>query len=353
LAKNGLNAYYYAPKEDPLHRFQWRDTYPVEWLQDFSRFCTTANQLGIDVVAGVAPGLDFDFKDLPAGDDYRLLLNKCGALLKAGARFVSLLLDDIDENFNQRAGSFHSEGDAHASLANTLGHDLDENLWVTPRVYANELAISDPSYLPDFLRQLSPDHSVLYCGSDVVARIADTRSIDECAPNSDHTIVLWDNLYANDYCPRRLYIGPWVGRETATNIVLNPTGMIETDCLLLDLMSKSLRANKTDANGRLVWETTLRAHGVPDAFFELTDYFYHPVFNDGVSMQRTTPDSTTYDAIEQCLWEWKTPLSREWYSYIFGLKHDLQAANGLLPVDRIHKTQSQPLANVLLNVTKT
>jgi len=273
------------PKEDPLHRFQWREAYPVEWMQDFSRFCSAAKSLNIDVVAGVAPGLDFDFKDLPAGNDYQLLLKKCRALLSAGAKYVSLLLDDIDENFNQRSGSFASEGCAHASLANRLGDDLSQSLWVTPRVYANELFTSDLRYLPDFLNQLETCHSVLYCGSDVVARIADSRSVYECAAKSDHIIVLWDNLYANDYCPRRLFVGPWEGREAATNILLNPTGMVETDCLLLDLMSHELKATTAEYNSQSQWEITLREHGVPEAFFELTEYFYHPVFNDGPAVK--------------------------------------------------------------------
>jgi len=83
---------------------------------------------------------------------------------------------------------------------------------------------------------------------------------------------------------------------------------------------------------------------VPDAFFELTEYFYHPVFNDGPAVKNVVVDAATFSAIEHCLWKWKTPLSREWYSYIFGLKHDL------LPEDRINKTQNLPLAKVLLEV---
>jgi hyaluronoglucosaminidase len=49
------------------------------------------------------------------------------------------------------------------------------------------------------------------------------------------------------------------------------------------------------------------------------------------------------DAIETLLWRWKTPLAREWYPFLFGLKHDLQIASGALPALRIAKTQTTPL----------
>ena len=49
-------------------------------------------------------------------------------------------------------------------------------------------------------------------------------------------MIIWDNFYANDYCPRRLFLGPWRA-VNLPDVMLNPTGMIETDLLLLDLMS--------------------------------------------------------------------------------------------------------------------
>jgi len=313
-----------------------------------THFCSSARKQNIDVVAGVAPGLDFNFKDLPGGPDYHVLVEKCSMLLDRGAQTVSILLDDIAEDFPTRAGKFTSEGCAHASLSNLVGNELDKSLWITPRVYANELAISDTNYLPDFIKHLDVRHKVVYCGSDVVARVADVNSVSQCAPNSNHSMVLWDNLYANDYCPRRLFLGPWQGRSAATHVVLNPTGMIETDCLLLDVMSNDLNSNHAeDVTALAVWKNTLKKHGVPDAFFTFANYFHHPVFNDTNPVQHSVATSETFAAIETCLWQWKSPLSREWYPYIFGLKHDLLLADGLLPPDRISKTQNLPLADYL------
>ena len=114
LQSLGMNTYYYAPKEDPWHRFDWRTPYPQKWLEEFRAFCHEARQRDVVVVAGVAPGLDFDFSHLPDGEDFRLLVSKCAFLLENGASAISLLMDDIDTDFSLHAGGFANEGEAHA-----------------------------------------------------------------------------------------------------------------------------------------------------------------------------------------------------------------------------------------------
>ena len=349
LASNQQNTYYYAPKEDPCHRLQWRTPYSTQWRDNFARFCEKARQSAIQVVAGIAPGLDFDFNHLQGGADIQALKAKAIGLLEDGASGVSLLLDDIDENFAEHSAGIASEGEAHALLANLLGEALEQSLWITPRVYANELARQSPHYLPDFLRTLDSSHTVIYCGSDVVARIAATVDIQSVSHMYGHAMILWDNLYANDYCPRRLYLGEWSGRSSPQGVLLNPTGMINTDRLLLDLMACG--SQNESASGLCLhddWWGVLQSHGVPACFKHIARYFYHPVFNDQTYLSPALADATTMEAIEHCLWRWKTPLSREWYPYIFGLKHDLLLATQSLPDIRIQKTQNPPLVERLL-----
>ena len=341
LARNGQNTYYYAPKEDARHRLNWREPYDEQWREQFSLFCQSAKALGVQVVAGVAPGLDFDFKDLRAGPDRQVLLDKCRQLLADGADCLSLLMDDIDEDFHRRSGGMSSEGQAHAQLANELADELGQSLWVTPRIYANELAASAPDYLPDFLATLYVSQTVLYCGTDIVTRQADCLDLQRVAPTSAHSLVLWDNLYANDYCPQRLFVGPWSGRDKAANCLLNPTGMLHTDCLLLDMMAAT-RANDDDAEQ--AWTQVMKAHGVPAEFEAVAAYFSHPVFNGEAFVPPEPPNAVALAAIENCLWRWKTPLSREWYPFLFGLKLDLLIQQGKMSTLRLRKTQSAPLA---------
>lgn len=345
MASLGQNTYYYAPKEDALHRLYWRQPYDAAWREQFSAFCDAAKQRSISVVAGVAPGLDFDYNHLSGGPDLQALLNKFRQLREDGADQLSLLMDDIDEDFHSRSAGIGSEGLAHARLSNTLADTLGQPLWVTPRVYANELSGSGPDYLPDLLYALESQHTVLYCGSDIVARQADASDITKMAPASDHPMVVWDNLYANDYCPQRLFVGPWLGRENAPHCLLNPTGMLHTDCLLLDVMA---RTNQPGADAVEVWQAALLRHGVPPAFQAVARFLYHPVFNGEPFMMPEPATAETHEAIEECLWRWKTPLSREWYPFLFGLKLDLLLEKGSMSALRIRKTQSAPLATRLI-----
>jgi|GEM_PF-157392 len=418
LQRLGLGSYYYAPKEDPCHRLHWREPYSSLWHEEFNHFCAYAKDCGIRVVAGVAPGLDFDFADFPDGEDLAHLVSKSQALLDDGADNISLLMDDIDADFDKRCGHFRSEGEAHASLANALGKALSKtpskalsktpsktpsktlsktlgkterrtssdallpkssvhpdniiatSVWVTPRIYADELMVEDEQYVPDFIKTLDAHHCVLYCGSDVVARSLDENSAHALRKNTwrkntinaritdhvKHRVIIWDNLYANDYCPRRLFTGPWELRNKLRDVLLNPTGMVHTDCLLLELMAVQMQnlsvAESEQEDSMTLWRTVLHNHGVPEAFHALVPFFYHPHFNDSdnTDLMTDTPayDTDVFAAIEHCLWRWKTPLSREWYTFIFGLKHDLLTFTGQHARERILKTQNHPLARLLL-----
>jgi len=370
LYANKFNTYYYAPKEDVKHRFHWREPYGESWRHSFREFCAQAKARQIYVVAGIAPGLDFDFAHLPDGADFKALLSKAIQLSNDGAASISLLMDDIDADFDKRCGTFSSEGAAHASLANALGCKLHEAmifatlnnatkstpessaissgvpLWVTPRIYADELSAEAPGYLPAFVEQLHNHHSLLYCGSDVVARHVNS-DLTLAGHIPQHRIIIWDNLYANDYCPRRLFVGPWQGREECENILINPTGHLQTDCLLIDLM-----AHDENVTALEHWRYVLNRYDVPESFQAIASYFHHPVCNDSPDKQWQAPSAEVYDAIEHCLWRWKSDLSREWYSYLFGLKHDLLLSENKLPHLRIRKTQTQALRKRLMDKSR-
>ena len=62
LQKNNMNTYFYAPKEDKNHRLNWRKKYDLKWRKHFRDFAKFSKSNNINVIAGIAPGLDFDFK---------------------------------------------------------------------------------------------------------------------------------------------------------------------------------------------------------------------------------------------------------------------------------------------------
>ena len=99
-------------------------------------------------------------------------------------------------------------------------------LSVTPRIYADEIAAEAESYLDDFTARLDPGVMVWTCGSHIVApRIDLAKTALARAGIPTERMIVWDNLYANDYCPRRLFLGCWQGRDSARHILIIPRGL--------------------------------------------------------------------------------------------------------------------------------
>ena len=339
LAQLGMSDYFYAPKEDPNHRFNWRQAYDADWRQACQDFTKAARARGINVSVGIAPGLDFDFSGFDAlSGDYAILKQKAEALLEAGAHHIGLLLDDLDPGFPGHAGGFDHEGEAHTALANRLAADLDAPVHLTPRLYADEIE-GDGQYLEHMAAHLDRSINVFTCGSHIVAPdtgLADTKIVHAGIPAE--RLMIWDNLYANDYCPRRLYLGVYSGRHDDQDILLNPTGMAETDCLLLAIMAAG-----DDAQG---WRQALLAHGVPESFFQFAPAFWLPPKPDGRDENSTMPQPLldvlaspqALDDLDHLLWRWKSPLQREWYPFLMGLRHDILLNRRMMPEDRVAKT---------------
>ena len=160
-------------------------------------------------------------------------------------------------------------GAAHGRIAHNLAARLGREVMVVPRVYADELAVESPDYLRGFVDAFAGAGRVFYCGEKIVSREIDLASCALVrAGFASDAVVVWDNFYANDYCPRRLFVGAWQGRANLENcggVMLNPTGMIETDLLLLGVM---------DAGADLArYEAVLRDAGVPPQFELIKNVF--------------------------------------------------------------------------------
>jgi len=176
---------------------------------------------------------------------------------------------------------------------NQLSEKLGRRLWTTPRVYAADIDNTN-NYLQDFFTELAPEHTVLLCGNAIV-----------------------------------------------------PENVSQ-----LDLAKLCQSANNTAHDRHKELKNVYKRHGVPDAFEAIAGYFSKPAFGDESLNEHEAeciePAKIVEQAIEVCLWKWKSPLAREWYPYIMGLKHDLAIAGGVLPRDRVLKTQPGCLAARLL-----
>ena len=117
LSKNKMNTYFYAPKEDLKHRLHWRSEYERNWRKNFIKFSTFSKKQKVNIIAGIAPGLDFNFRKFNINSnfknhsDFGLLLKKSKQLLSDGASFIALLLDDIPDDYNENYDQLEPEGE--------------------------------------------------------------------------------------------------------------------------------------------------------------------------------------------------------------------------------------------------
>jgi len=334
LNKLKFNSYFYCPKEDVEHRYDWKKKYSNKWLKNFKNFCFQGKTLNIDILAGLSPGLDYNFNQ--DTKDFNILFSKASELIKNGASIIVLMFDDIPDNFYLKYPLYPSEGKSHAELTNKLSLKLKAPVFLVPRVYADELINESNDYIPDISKYLNDSIPIFYCGKKIVA---DNNLLRQCdsLKGFSNKVIFWDNLYANDYCPRKLFIGPWLNRSCEISTLVNLTGMIETDILLLNFIRLSINNNQENN-----WDIILKKFNIPLCFKIILDYFSTP--NKYINKNYFKNYINQIDACDFMLWKWKTPLSREWYPFLFGLKHDLQLLHDKLTCERIHKTQTEPLS---------
>ena len=103
---------------------------------------------------------------------------------------------------------------------------------------------------------LDPNIIVFYCGKNVVSKnLSNYKLIETTLQNR---VIFWDNYYSNDYCPRRLFIGPYFGSQNINDVMINPTGLIKTDLLILDIYTKNFKGQ----NNIKEWSKTLEIHAL-------------------------------------------------------------------------------------------
>ena len=158
--------------------------------------------------------------------------------------------------------------------------------------------------------------------------------------------MIWDNFYSNDYCPRRIFLGPYLGRTKVQNIMINPTGLIETDLLILDIV----RATKNSLTPYKDWKKILNKYNVPSEFLDVCSHFLKPDFGENPVLTKISISKNFLISLDFLIWKWKSPLSREWYPFLLGLKHDIKIFINDFNSERVIKTQTKALANHLVDI---
>jgi hyaluronoglucosaminidase len=222
LAEHGLNAYAYAPKNDPLHRDRWREPYLPEDWDRFSHLAGRCAAAGVDFVFGVSP-LGFRF----TRDDRALLVAKLEAADAAGIRSFCLLVDDMPQRGS--GGEFGTPAAADVALVGEVHQALgrlgpDRRLWFVPQPYSGD---ADTAYLRELGEGVPPSVDICWTGSQVCSADVTLEHAREVEASLRRPFLLWDNHPVNDGGMRHdPHLGPLRGRDprlpdAAAGIVAN------------------------------------------------------------------------------------------------------------------------------------
>lgn len=99
--------------------------------------------------------------------------------------------------------------------------------------------------------------SPLSTGNKVISRKLSTDSLAEVEAVLQRPPLIWDNLHANDYDSRRLFLGPFKDREprlrsNLRGLLLNPNCEFEANYIPLHTLGSWYRAGKEESKGEVV-----------------------------------------------------------------------------------------------------
>ncbi len=226
MAENGMNTYYYAPKDDVYHREKWDVLYPEKELSEIKELIDFASSNYLDFNWCVGPGLSYCYT---SDTDFNKLTNKFLQLYNVGVKNFGLLLDDILWEFQYESDSekYESIVYAHIDLVNKVYDALkkiDENIHLTvcPTQYSGD---GKAFYISKFGSSIPSDVSLFWTGAEICSRVLTCREADELFMSSCHKPLYWDNFPVND-CEmfQEMHLGGLEGRDK--ELYLHSEGLI-------------------------------------------------------------------------------------------------------------------------------
>jgi len=240
----GLNTYLHAPKDDVRHRARWRELYPAAEAEELGALIAACAEAGVRFVHALAPGLDPAFS---TAEGHASLARKAGQLMTLGARHFAVLFDDIVPcPASGLLGATEHDAAPQAAFAHRLlreqrRRDPGARLLFCPTPYCGRMAgdVAASRYLRHLGAHLDPAIDVMWTGPEIVSETIRPEDLHGLTAVLGRRPVIWDNLFANDYDLRRLYLGPYAGRPgslraATAGVLLNPNCEFEANRLALD-----------------------------------------------------------------------------------------------------------------------
>lgn len=137
------------------------------------------------------------------------------------AENFALFFDDIESEMTKSDKEmFQSFAHAQVSLSNDIYSHLSRvqsnclNFLFCPTQYCASRAIptvSESEYLNTLGQKLLPQIDILWTGSKVISKVITVKDVTDITEVLKRKPVIWDNLHANDYDQKRVFLGPYSG----------------------------------------------------------------------------------------------------------------------------------------------
>lgn len=250
MNKMGLNAYVYAPKDDCKHRAYWRELYSVEEAEHLTSLIQAATENGVTFYYALSPGLDITYS---SAKEVTSLKRKLEQVAQFGCKAFSLLFDDIEPEMGDADKEvFQSFAHAQVSVTNEIYQHLSQPKFLfCPTEYSASRAIPSvevSEYLSTIGSKLLPGIDIMWTGAKVITKTISVQSIEQLTEVLKRPPVIWDNIHANDYDQKRVFLGPFSGRSPDLiphlhGVLLNPNCEYEANFIPIHTLAEWSRCS--------------------------------------------------------------------------------------------------------------
>uniref|UniRef100_A0A1B0G2G8 GH84 domain-containing protein n=2 Tax=Glossina morsitans morsitans TaxID=37546 RepID=A0A1B0G2G8_GLOMM len=169
-----------------------------------SGLIAAAKDQGITFYYALSPGLDMTYSSQKE--------------LQTLKQSFALLFDDIESELSKSDKEvFQTFGNAQVSVTNEIFTHLGNPRFLfCPTQYCSSRAVPtvhDSEYLNTLGSKLNHDIDIMWTGNKVISKIITLESIQEITEVLRRPPVIWDNLHANHYDQKRVFLGPYSGRS--------------------------------------------------------------------------------------------------------------------------------------------
>lgn len=159
---------------------------------------------------------------------------------------------------------YQSFAHAQVSISNEVYNHLNRNqpdrpnFLFCPTQYCSTRAIPtviESEYLNTIGQKLVPAIDILWTGSKVISKILTADEIREITEVLRRKPLIWDNLHANDYDQKRMFLGPYNGRSPELipllrGVVTNPNCEFHANSIAIHTLGTWSRCS-TEVNSKL------------------------------------------------------------------------------------------------------